>query len=108
MGLTRRKASTAVDDKIKITSNDETLKELVRVNLVSVKIKYAQDELIEAQQFPQDTPGGGESIQLSVEQVIHLTGHFRLNQRMRENNNLPSGECPYLIVRGIQAAERTA
>jgi hypothetical protein len=105
----------AVGDEIKITSDDETLKEqaleaawrlnvsqfikdmvlqllvkgdaigfkrfsksgqdieeLVCVNPVSVKVKYAQGELIEARQFPEETLGGGESIPLPVEQVVHL------------------------------------
>ncbi len=47
------------------------LEEVVCVNPVSVKVKYAAGELIEARQTPEDTPGS-ESIDLPVEQVLHL------------------------------------
>ncbi len=46
------------------------IEELVCVNPVSVKVKYAQGELIEAKQ--QSENGGGDSIDLSVDQTIHL------------------------------------
>lgn len=45
--------------------------ELVCVNPVSVKVKYARGELTEARQFPEET-GAGEPIPLPVDQVIHL------------------------------------
>jgi hypothetical protein len=47
------------------------LEEVICVNPVSVKVKYAAGELIEAKQTPEDTPGS-ESIDLPVEQVLHL------------------------------------
>ena len=56
----------------RFTKSGQDIEELVCVNPVSVKVKYAQGELIEARQFPEDTPGGGESIPLPVEQVVHL------------------------------------
>lgn len=46
--------------------------ELVCVNPVSVKVKYAQGELTEACQFPEEGTGSGDSIPLPVDQVIHL------------------------------------
>jgi hypothetical protein len=46
--------------------------ELVCVNPVSVKVKYAQGELTEAHQFSEEGAGAGESIPLPVDQVIHL------------------------------------
>jgi hypothetical protein len=46
--------------------------ELVCVNPVSVKVKYAQGELTEARQFPEEGAADGESIPLPVDQVIHL------------------------------------
>ncbi|MDF7806237.1 hypothetical protein P4E94_02230 [Pontiellaceae bacterium B12219] len=50
------------------TGNDT--EELVCVNPVSVKVKYAQGELIEAKQ--QSENSGGDSIDLPVDQTIHL------------------------------------
>ena len=48
------------------------LEEVICVNPVSVKVKYAQGELIEARQFPDDGPSVGEGLSLPVEQVLHL------------------------------------
>jgi hypothetical protein len=48
------------------------IEELVCVNPVSVKVKYAQGELTEARQFPEEAGGGADSIPLPVDQVIHL------------------------------------
>ena len=48
------------------------LEEVICVNPVSVKVKYAQGELIEARQYPDDTPAVGEGLSLPVEQVLHL------------------------------------
>jgi hypothetical protein len=105
----------AVGDEIKITSDDETLKddavntawrlnvsefikdmilqllvkgdavgfkryaatgqdieEVVCVNPVSVKVKYAQGELIEAKQYAEDSGSASDPIDLPVDQVIHL------------------------------------
>mgnify|MGYP001195898507 FL=1 len=56
----------------RFTKSGQDIEELVCVNPVSVKVKYAQGELIEARQFPEETLGGGESIPLPVEQVVHL------------------------------------
>ena len=41
----------------RFTKSGQDIEELVCVNPVSVKVKYAQGELIEARQFPEDTPG---------------------------------------------------
>ena len=49
----------------------QDIAEVVCVNPISVKVKYAEGELIEAKQVPEDTPGA-ESIDMPVEQVIHL------------------------------------
>ncbi len=54
------------------TKDGKALEELVSVNPVSVKVKYAQGELIEARQFPEEHPGAGEGLDLPVEQVLHL------------------------------------
>ena len=54
------------------TQSGQDIEELVCVNPVSVKVKYAQGDLIEARQYPEDTSGGSESISLPVEQVVHL------------------------------------
>lgn len=56
----------------RFTKSGQDIEELVCVNPVSVKVKYAQGELIEARQFPEETPGGGEEIYLPIEQVVHL------------------------------------
>ena len=37
-----------------------------------VKVKYAQGELTEARQYPEESVGGADSIPLPVDQVIHL------------------------------------
>lgn len=49
----------------------QDLEEVICVNPVSVKVKYAQGELIEATQHSGDSVGG-DAIDLPVEQVIHL------------------------------------
>ncbi len=54
------------------TTDGKALEELVCVNPVSVKVKYAQGELVEARQFPEEHPGAGEGLDLPVEQVLHL------------------------------------
>ena len=54
------------------TRDGKALEELVSVNPVSVKVKYAQGELVEARQFPEEHPGAGEGLDLPVEQVLHL------------------------------------
>ena len=46
--------------------------ELVCVNPVSVKVKYAQGELIEVRQYAEDNVAGDEGVDLPVEQIIHL------------------------------------
>jgi hypothetical protein len=46
--------------------------ELVCVNPVSVKVKYANGELIEVRQFAEDKSAVDEGTDLPVEQVIHL------------------------------------
>ncbi len=48
------------------------IEELVCVNPVSVKVKYAEGELTEARQIPEETSGRAESIDLPIDQVIHL------------------------------------
>ena len=54
------------------TKDGKALEELVSVNPVSVKVKYAQGELVEARQMPEEHPGAGEGLDLPVEQVLHL------------------------------------
>ena len=51
-------------------TSGKATEELVCVNPVSVKVKYAQGELIEAKQQPENS--GGDSIDLPVDQTIHL------------------------------------
>lgn len=54
------------------SAKDNQLEELVCVNPISVKVKYAQGELIEIKQFQEDSSGADEGLDLPVEQVIHL------------------------------------
>jgi hypothetical protein len=54
------------------TKDGKDLEELVCVNPVSIKVKYAQGRLIEVRQFPDDNPGVGEGLDLPVDQVLHL------------------------------------
>lgn len=46
--------------------------EVTCVNPVSIKVKYAQGQLIEVQQFPEDSPITGDGLKLPVEQTLHL------------------------------------
>lgn len=48
------------------------LEEIVCVNPVSVKVKYAQGELIEAKQYQEESGSADDGLDLPVEQVIHL------------------------------------
>jgi len=48
------------------------IEELVCVNPVSVQVKYAQGQLTEVTQSPEDSPATGEGIPLPVDQVLHL------------------------------------
>ena len=81
-----RRFAAAVGDEIKITSDDEKLKndavatgEQLQVSRfikdmilqLLVKVKYSQGELIEARQCA-DGRGTDEGIDLPTEQIIHL------------------------------------
>lgn len=48
------------------------IEEITCVNPVSIKVKYAQGQLIEVRQFPEDSPAGGDGLELPVEQTLHL------------------------------------
>lgn len=48
------------------------IEEVTCVNPVSIKVKYAQGQLIEVQQFPEDSPTAGDGLKLPVEQTLHL------------------------------------
>lgn len=54
------------------TQDGHDLDEVTCVNPVSVKVKYANGQLIEMRQYPEDTPAAGEGLLLPVEQVLHL------------------------------------
>ncbi|MCL4553271.1 MAG: hypothetical protein M1305_06965 [Candidatus Marsarchaeota archaeon] len=54
------------------TKDLRDIEEVTCVNPVSVRVKYAQGQLIEVRQFPEDTPTAGEGLNLPVEQTIHL------------------------------------
>lgn len=49
----------------------QDVEEIVCVNPLSVKVKYAQGEMIEAVQMPEEA-GTGETLDLAIEQVVHL------------------------------------
>jgi len=48
------------------------LVELTCVNPISVKVKYANGQLVEVRQYPEDLPTAGEGLLLPVEQTLHL------------------------------------
>lgn len=54
------------------TKDGKDIEEVTCVNPVSVKVKYTQGELIEVQQFPEDSPTAGDGLKLPVEQTLHL------------------------------------
>lgn len=54
------------------TKDGKDIEELVCVNPVSVKVKYSQGQLIEVQQFPEDSPTFGDGLKLPVDQTLHL------------------------------------
>jgi len=54
------------------TKGGKDLEEVICVNPVSVKVKYAQGQIVEARQYPDDNPGIGEGLELPVDQVLHL------------------------------------
>ena len=54
------------------TKDGKDIEEVTCVNPVSVKVKYAQGQLVEVQQFPEDTPTAGQGLDLPVEQTLHL------------------------------------
>jgi len=56
----------------RFTSDSAGIEEVVCVNPVSVKVKYAQGELIEVKQYPEEAQGFGEGLTLPVDQVLHL------------------------------------
>jgi hypothetical protein len=53
------------------TKDGRDLEEVVCVNPISVKVKYAEGELVEVTQAKDETPGA-EPLELPVEQVLHL------------------------------------
>ncbi len=54
------------------TQDGHDLDEVTCVNPVSVKVKYANGQLIEMRQYPEDMPSAGDGLLLPVEQVLHL------------------------------------
>jgi len=54
------------------TNDGHDLEEVTCVNPVSVKVKYANGQLLEMRQYPEDMPAAGEGLLLPVEQVLHL------------------------------------
>jgi len=54
------------------TKDGKNLEEVICVNPVSVKVKYAQGQIVEVRQYPDDNPGIGEGLELPVDQVLHL------------------------------------
>lgn len=54
------------------TKDGKDLEEVICVNPVSVKVKYAQGQMVEVRQYPDDNPGIGEGLELPVDQVLHL------------------------------------
>ena len=54
------------------TDDGKALEELVCVNPISVSVKYAQGDLMEARRFPDENPGVDEGLDLPVDQVLHL------------------------------------
>jgi len=54
------------------TKDGKDIEEVICVNPVSVKVKYAQGELVEATQLPEDESGLAEGLDLPVEQVLHV------------------------------------
>jgi len=54
------------------TNDGHDLEGVTCVNPVSVKVKYANGQLLEMRQYPEDAPTAGEGLLLPVEQVLHL------------------------------------
>ena len=54
------------------TKDGKDIEEVMCVNPVSVRVKYAQGELVEARQFPDEAGQVGEGLDLPIEQVLHL------------------------------------
>lgn len=54
------------------TKDGKDFEEVTCVNPVSIKVKYAQGQLVEVQQFPEDSPTAGDGLKLPVEQTLHL------------------------------------
>lgn len=54
------------------TKDGRDIEEVTCVNPVSVKVKYAQGQLVDVQQFPEDAPTAGQGLALPVEQTLHL------------------------------------
>ncbi|MCE5314617.1 MAG: hypothetical protein ABFD49_11735 [Armatimonadota bacterium] len=54
------------------TKDGKDIEEVTCVNPISIKVKYAQGQLIEIQQFPEDSPAAGDGLQLPIEQTLHL------------------------------------
>ena len=68
----RHGATNPQDSRIvkRYAKDGKDIEEVICVNPVSVKVKYAQGQLVEARQYPDD--GGGEGLDLPVDQVLHL------------------------------------
>jgi hypothetical protein len=54
------------------TQDGRDLEDVTCVNPISVKVKYANGQLIEMRQYPEDLPTTGDGLLLPVEQVLHL------------------------------------
>lgn len=54
------------------TKDGKDFEEVTCVNPVSIKVKYAQGQLVEVQQFPEDSPSAGDGLKLPIEQTLHI------------------------------------
>ncbi len=54
------------------SKDGKDIEEVTCVNPISIKVKYAQGQLVEIQQFPEDSPTAGDGLKLPVEQTLHL------------------------------------
>lgn len=75
------------------------------VNPISIKVKYAQGQLVEVQQFAEDGPATGDGLKLPVEQTLHLKWDTPSFSPRGNSLVLPAFE-PIELLRDYRRAEK--
>ena len=75
----------------------DDIEQVLSLNPTFIKVKYVQGELTEARQYPDDSLGTGEGINLPIEQLIHLKWKAPSFATQGNSMILPAFQCIELL-----------